>query len=98
MKNLATEKRIKELLATAPALVASDEGTHGGNRTYRIYETIRGERFGKTQYTDNNATDCTEEEASESTEGRLRQFPQTTKEIRTLAAELRKLERQLVTA
>lgn len=93
MNTTKIEARINELRATPAALVGSDEGTHGNPRTYRIYETITGDRFGKTSLGGNNATDCTEASAAANTAGRMRHFPSATKEIRAKREELKKLEK-----
>lgn len=87
--------RIKALLATEPALVGSDEGTHGTPRSYRIYETIRGKRYAMKSFADNNPTLCTEEEANRDSGGRMRHFPTAQAEIRAKQVELRKLEKAI---
>ncbi len=87
--------RIADLEATPRALVGSDEGTHGKPLNHRIYEEITGERYATASFAGSNATRCTEESAHEDTEGRIRNFPNATADIRALARELAELKKQL---
>ena len=91
-------KQIKELEATPRALVGADEGTHGKPLNHRIYEEITGERYATASFAGSNASRCTEESAQADTEGRIRYFPNATKEIRAAQAELKRLKTELRTA
>jgi hypothetical protein len=89
----AAEERIAELAATPRALVGSDSGTHARPAVHDVYETITGERYATRSFAGANAIRVTEAEAKERTEGRIRTFPEATKEIRAKARELEELRR-----
>jgi hypothetical protein len=86
-------QRIADLAGTADKLVGSDEGTHAGPITYRTYESVTGQRYTLKQQGGTTIATVSEEQAEERTEGRYRNFPNATAEIRAKARELAELKK-----
>lgn len=90
------EREIKSLEATPPALVGTDEGTHGKPGHYYLYETITGERYAMHSFANSNKTRCESVAAAvEETDGYMRHFGNAEEKIREAAKRLRGLRAEL---
>lgn len=85
--------RIAALEATPQALVASDEGTHGGPKTYRVYRDIRGNVYAAKYHGGTLISSTTVEVAERDTDGRLVRFGKADGEITKKIRELTALKR-----
>ena len=91
------QARIAELLATADAMVGTDEGTHSKPAYHYVYETITGSRYGVRRAGSHSST-ITEAEADERTDGRIRHLAANESDIRAVAREIKELRKTLTSA
>ncbi|TXH55357.1 MAG: hypothetical protein E6Q97_08955 [Desulfurellales bacterium] len=92
MSTTTTSKRIEEIRATPSALVGSDEGTHAGRISWRIYEQIGGHRFAVKMMGGTALSTWPVEDAAKETRGNIRMFPGVISRMAALRAELQELQ------
>lgn len=89
------ERDIRAALDAEPALIGSDEGTHGQPGTFSLYETVAGEVYATYSFAGSNATRCSVEEARAETKGRIIGYPKARAWIKDAQIRLRRLRDEL---